>query len=140
PDLARQADPARRVPRADQPLTPFLAHHLAKPRRGAERQRAERVAVEVEHPRGQHEMLAVPGDGIGRVERAGFGEAGHQISVLTASSSGKNPFLSTLSRYGTPAVPPVPRLKPMIRSTVLRCPKRQRWKWYSRSTSFSASS
>ena len=38
----------------------------------------------------------------------------------------------------TPSVPPVPRLKPITRSTVVRCRKRQSWKRSSTSTSFSA--
>ena len=134
------ADPIRAVPRTNEPLAPLLADHFAEPRRRPQRQRAERVAVEVDHPWRQREQPAIAGDRVRRVERARFAQRDAQISVLTAKSSGKKPFLSTDSRYGTPAVPPVPRLKPMIRSTVLRCAKRQRWKWYSRSTSFSASS
>jgi hypothetical protein len=40
------------------------------------------------------------------------------ISVRTSSSSGKKLSPTRLRRYSTPAVPPVPRLKPMMRSTV----------------------
>ena len=43
-------------------------------------------------------------------------------------SSGKSSTSSILRRYFTPLVPPVPRLKPMMRSTVVTWLKRQRRK------------
>jgi hypothetical protein len=53
------------------------------------------------------------GDGIARrVRRA-------QSSVLTCQSSGKRTTSSIRRRYATPDVPPVPRLKPITRSTVV---------------------
>ncbi len=42
------------------------------------------------------------------------------IEVRTCHSSGKNLSSSAFARYGTPLVPPVPRLWPMMRSTALR--------------------
>jgi hypothetical protein len=52
-------------------------------------------------------------------------------------SSGKSESSSVLRRNGTPAVPPVPFLKPMMRSTVFTCLKRHNTKFSSTSTSFS---
>ena len=66
--------------------------------------------------------------------------AGVPISARTAYSSGKNVSSSARRRNGTPLEPPVPRLEPMVRSTVLRCRKRQSWKLSSRSTSSSHAS
>lgn len=46
-------------------------------------------------------------------------EVGHN-SVRTCHSSGNSTTSSTFFRYPTPAVPPLPRLWPIIRSTVTR--------------------
>src|SRR6185369_3558650 len=66
-----------------------------------------------------------------------FGAHFDPISVRTSRSSGNSACSSVLRRNATPAVPPVPRLKPITRSTVLTWRKRQSWKFSSRSTSFS---
>lgn len=70
-----------------------------------------------------------------------LGTVGYRvISVRTAYSSGKKVRSRASRRKGTPLDPPVPRLNPIVRSTVLRCRKRQNWKFSSRSTSSSQAS
>lgn len=63
-----------------------------------------------------------------------------QRSVRACHSSGNSSVSSMRRRYGTPAVPPVPVLPPMMRDTVCMWRKRQCRKASSRSTSSSASS
>ena len=60
--------------------------------------------------------------------------------VRRCQSSGNSSTSSMRRRYCTPEVPPVPRLNPMTRSTVVTWLNRQRRKQSSKSTSFSASS
>lgn len=60
--------------------------------------------------------------------------------VRSCHNSGKNGFSKTPLRYDTPADPPVPRRKPMMRSTVVTWRKRHWRIRSSRSTSSSASS
>src|SRR6185503_14400247 len=61
-------------------------------------------------------------------------------SVRARQSSGKRTTSSSRRRYATPEVPPVPRLNPITRSTVVAWRKRHWRNASSRSTSFSASS
>ena len=65
---------------------------------------------------------------------------GPHSSVRNSHNSGKNARSSALLRKPTPEEPPLPRLNPMIRSTVFMWRKRHCWKRSSMSTSFSASS
>lgn len=58
--------------------------------------------------------------------------------VRTCQSSGNSTTSSILRRYGAPLVPPVPCLKPMMRSTVVTWRKRHWRNASSRSTSSSA--
>ena len=62
-----------------------------------------------------------------------------QRSVLSDHNSGKTRLSSVERRYEAPAVPPVPILFPMIRSTVSTCLCRHIASASSRSRSFSAS-
>ena len=75
-----------------------------------------------------------------RVERELELDLHAQSSVRARQSSGKSTTSSNRLRYETPEVPPVPRLKPMTRSTVVAWRNRHWRKASSRSTSFSASS
>ena len=49
-DARRQVIPIGIVPAADEALAPLLAHHRSNSRRYADRERAERVSIEVDHP------------------------------------------------------------------------------------------
>ena len=66
-DLAREVNPAGAVPASDQAFAPFAGDRLLHPRRGAARQRAQRIAVEVDHAFGQRELVAQRGQRIGGV-------------------------------------------------------------------------
>src|SRR5262249_24768249 len=64
---------------------------------------------------------------------------GDQRSVRSFQISGNSTTSSILRRYPTQLVPPVPRLKPMMRSTVVTWRKRQRRNASSTSVSSSPS-
>ena len=66
-DPAREVDPAGAVPAPDQALAPLAGNRLREPRRGPPRQRAERIAVEVDQALGQGELGAQRRERIGRV-------------------------------------------------------------------------
>ena len=68
-DAARRVDPAGVVPAADQPAPPFARHRVGESRGRRARQRAERIAVEVDEAVGQVEAGAQMRDRVGRVER-----------------------------------------------------------------------
>jgi len=74
-----------------------------------------------------------------RVIAATQGATPHN-SLRNCQSSGKKVRSSAVFRNLTPLEPPVPGLKPMMRSTVFMWRKRHCWNWSSRSTSSSASS
>src|SRR5262249_18852571 len=63
-DARRQIDPPRAIPARDEPLAPLALGHLGQPSRRGPRQGTERVAVEVDDPRGQREQLATRGERI----------------------------------------------------------------------------
>ena len=127
-DARRRTDPVRLVPAADETPAPFLLYGLRHPACGRTREGTERIAVEIDLALWQIESITHLPQRIGRIQRVRLVERPHAHSrVRTLSSSGKKAFSSTLARYWTPAVPPVPVLNPITRSTVLRCPKRHSW-------------
>ena len=115
---ARQLHPSGAVPRLDQLAAPFGAHHVAHALHRALGQRPQRVAVEVNHALGQIEEI-LPGQGC---------IAHRHNSPRKCHSSGNSSTSSIRRRYCTPEVPPVPRLKPITRSTVVTWLNRQRRK------------
>ncbi len=80
-DPVRRVPPVVGVPRGDQVLTPLplhdVAHHVGH--RGGER--AERVAVEVDEARGQHETVPGSGDRVFGVELLGAGSRSGEVQV-----------------------------------------------------------
>ena len=125
-------DPTVLVPAGDQIGAPLPRNGIGDAGGRRTGQRAERIAVEVDRSHGKREARAAGRQrisGIPRLDRVeirpvgGHGRAHN--TALTVSSSGKNTWSMTRARYGTPAVPPVPRLNPITRSTVLRWPNRQ---------------
>ena len=122
-------------------LGPDLVHHPVPFVVGQPRGVVPRLGLSVEAGVGP-EMVAVRGEmeplGVGLdAPREQILEA--QRSVLSAHNSGKIRLSSVERRYAAPAEPPVPRLLPMIRSTVSTCLCRHIASASSRSTSFSAS-
>ena len=113
PHSGRQRDPVRRVPGPDQLGTPLGLDHLYGARGGPFGQRSQGVAIKINHAFRQCEHV--------------FARQGHS-SPLRCHSSGKSSTFSIRRRYSTPAVPPVPRLNPITRSTVVTWLNRQRRK------------
>jgi hypothetical protein len=71
-DAELQVDPAVICPTSDQRMPPLLLHHLGHARRRRLRQRAERIAVEIDHAIGQHEAVAERREFVGAIQRLGF--------------------------------------------------------------------
>jgi hypothetical protein len=67
-DALREVDPARIVPRADQPFAPLAFDDFAHARRRCARQRTERIAVEVDDAGRQHERAPMDRERITAVE------------------------------------------------------------------------
>ncbi len=85
----RQRHPAGAVPAADQALAPLLGDDLGHTRGGGARQRAQRVAVQVDQPFGQVELLAQRRQRVGAVERgAVFTGDGHRASERGVGAAG----------------------------------------------------
>jgi hypothetical protein len=130
-------------PPADEPPAPLLPHErvhaLGRRASGRPSELPSKYAttgrvVDAEEPAAQVRQR------VGVVQPACLvGEVAHElpISVRTAYSSGKKVSSRALRRKPTPLEPPVPRLKPMVRSTVLTWRNRHSWKFSSRSTSSS---
>ena len=72
----RQVEPASAVPAFDQVGAPFLAHHSLRPRARRLRHRTQRIAVEVDHPVGQDELVAHRRQRVGAVHRLAPGAVG----------------------------------------------------------------
>ncbi|MNY14020.1 hypothetical protein D3C86_1471810 [compost metagenome] len=66
---ARQIEPARRIPAADQALAPFGGHHFGGARGGGTGAGAERVAIEIDHAGRQRKLLAQAAQRVVTVER-----------------------------------------------------------------------
>ena len=73
-DPLRRADPVGAEPRGDQPLSPFLGHRRRETRCRRLGQRAERIAVDIDQPVAQPELVAKRRQRIARVEIGDFGE------------------------------------------------------------------
>ena len=73
----RQVKPTRSVPGPNQPLAPFLLHHLRGAGCGGHRQYAERIAVQVNRLWRNTEMGAQGTQWVGRVEPAAVVQSGH---------------------------------------------------------------
>ena len=76
-DALGQADPSGVVPRPDQPPAPFLLDDCSHAGRGRPRQRAQRIAVEVDHPVGKGELGAERGEHVRLVQRDKVGAGDH---------------------------------------------------------------
>ena len=67
-DLLRQIKPASGVPAGDQALAPFFVQRLCDAPGGGQRQRPERIAVEVDDALGQRKLRPQPGERVLAVE------------------------------------------------------------------------
>ncbi len=67
-DAPREVDPASAVPAADQALAPLALGDFGQARGGPTRQRAERIAVQVDDAFGEDELVAQRRERIGAVE------------------------------------------------------------------------
>ena len=106
-DPTRQPHPVapatrKGIPRPDQAVSPLVLDHLADPLGDADRQHAERVAVEVDHPRGDPEACAGVGQRRCCVQRLGVGASRRRAHRFTSFSrsrarttSASNVFWST---------------------------------------------
>ena len=71
-----QVKPACGVPRFDEVCAPFAGDHIGHARGGGLGGHAQRVAVQVDHARGQGEVAAQRREGVLRVERAAVLQGG----------------------------------------------------------------
>ena len=80
-DLVAQAlwlaDPACVVPRTDQALAPLMRDHFCHPRDGGLGQRAQRIAIQVNHAFGQAELVAQMAQRVQGVELLAVAEGFH---------------------------------------------------------------
>ena len=93
-DAQRQADPVMLCPGADQRLAPFSRHHLRNPRGCCLRQRAQRVAVQVDYALRQLEPVSEWRQRIGRIQRGQIvaRQRSHSI-VLLQHHAGRRPAI-----------------------------------------------
>ena len=107
-NAAREIDPAGAVPAADQAFAPFAGDRLLQPRRSPARQRAERIAVEVDQAFGQRELGAQRGERIGGVagERLfARGDHGRELGDTGGEMSGEEFFFITMATVAKLARP-----------------------------------
>src|SRR5699024_349734 len=113
------------------------------------RQRAQGVAVQVDHAFGKEELVTESGQGVGCVECEALltGDGGHgvpkflrfwsdavQTSLRSIQSSGKTSCSALRANQVRPFEPPLPGLPPMVRLTAMR------WRWRQRVTRSATSS
>ncbi len=83
-DAQRQRHPAVAVPRPDQLAAPLALHHFRQPRFRRPRQRAERIAVQIDHSVRQLEQLPEPRQRIGAIERV---QVAHAAPIVPSRSA-----------------------------------------------------